>query len=900
MSPRWLAGVCCVLASCSVVQTNALTPSPLHGNTPGYLHREENVDYDETMKREEREESTTPSPRNGLSMFLGSTVTISPTPLLSSFSKFQEAYDTGEDAQLKENGSASDEVYLPNIAVNSSCILSSSPENTGTFCKLTEESYRIATASEEDPFILIDLEKLAFVDHVSFGVNVDSDSVQHKLSVMCLNATQPGMTNSDPSRVNPVWSKLVMQNSASYSFHVHSPCQILRFQRLSFGQLAISNLKIYGAEIKNSEVLGCLSGHTGTICSRNGECRNGECQCKYGYFGTHCEDGLWAILMAYGVQGASLLTVLVGVSAWLWCNSAWRQSVTLGYKLASQDDINESERPSQPVTGRSKSVALEGSPSESGLSVARSRSLPQTLTQGTGNGNVGALHMLFASPLVACVNGNDGPESKVRPIQSLNIHREYALLAESLKRAAGSYADPIPVTVSTATVDQFHSLMTVGNARCLHFSGHSTKEFLAFEDVSGKLHRITLPMLRRLLRSTISPKSLQTLRMVVLNACYSEEAALEFIMAGFSHVVAYRGKVRDSTAAIFTQSLYLALACGRTVHDAFESAREAVYSSPTFDEKEKDSFMLLPERGNHNEKIWKPSATETYECVARWPLMKGMRPLPHLADEFLGRHYDMWQIMEGLKVHKRRLTVLHGVEGVGRTQLATAVAHHAHLRRSPCFFPDGVFFVRAEAMNEVGSELAFTAALVDQIYKAFQNHLDQEPYCQASERFLDYCNERETLLDVSERSSSEVEIRQLKRKISSWVELLSAALSKRESRCLLVIDDITESSLVTTRVLQPLLDLVPQLRMVVTCSTPYYMNIDVNIQHFAVAPLAPSDATLLFLKHLKRSVLINGKPPSLAELGAHRVVTEASGIPAKIVRCARSLGSEGSHPLVLE
>ena len=64
------------------------------------------------------------------------------------------------------------------------------------------------------------------------------------------------------------------------------------------------------------------------------------------------------------------------------------------------------------------------------------------------------------------------------------------------------------------------------------------------------------------------------MQLVFVNCCYSAVAAHHFVECGIQHVIASPLQLRDVAAAAFTRGLYMALAVGKTVADAFAIARE--------------------------------------------------------------------------------------------------------------------------------------------------------------------------------------------------------------------------------------------------------------------------------------------------------------------------------------
>eukprot|EP00516_Mucochytrium_quahogii_P005071 CAMPEP_0203756688 /NCGR_PEP_ID=MMETSP0098-20131031/9904_1 /ASSEMBLY_ACC=CAM_ASM_000208 /TAXON_ID=96639 /ORGANISM=" , Strain NY0313808BC1" /LENGTH=921 /DNA_ID=CAMNT_0050648655 /DNA_START=145 /DNA_END=2911 /DNA_ORIENTATION=+ len=853
-------------------------------------------------------------------------VALSPTPLYSSFSKLDPMFEMEAEE---------DSDYLPNVAENASCVVSSSASSQGTFCRLTDGEM-ISTASEQDPYILIDLENLYYVDHISFGVNVDEVSEQSKLLLWCTNSSQVDMMRHDVTGVPHSWQKMVLQNSHNFSVHVHAACSYVRLQRLSFGPLKVHNLQVFGSSIKNPEMIGCMTGHHGDeVCNNNGDCVDSRCSCSFGFAGDKCEFFVLNELLFSVCQALALLMAFIGLTCYYTSRRA--QLVTGGeksYRLLGESSPAETTR-GVDLSGHDELVPCSAQP------LLRSTSAPEHETEQEEK--LGGLHMLFASPLIMAVpqKGGDGGAT-FRPIQGLNIKREYNLLKNSLKQAASNRGPDVPVSVSCATVESFHTLMTLGNVRCLHMSVHCTKDFIAFEDAAGQLHTVTMPMLRGLLRSTVTQKSFKQLRIVVLNACNSEKAGLEFVLAGVPHVVAIGYKVRDSTAATFSRAFYLALACGRSVRDAFESAREAVYSSPSSDKEEVNAFKLLPERVDHNEVIWNNTSSAVHK-TPKWPRSEFMSPLPPVCDDFVGRQSDVWQILRHIMIDRRRLLVMHAKQkGMGQSQVATDVARFLHHRRSDALMKDGVYFLKCESViDPLRMEVMQVAAMVDAVWNLFFPMLTSttttNPIFEDDEDDFAHCNDNFSMDDVltveniinedeedeqdhdfTSSSSSDDEsspvalnksqkryITKIKRKTRAKVDLLVQALVHKKAKLLLVLDGFSES-IGMVEFIGKLLERVHGLRILVTSPRPFQLShcINLNVINYHLGPLQDGDAALLLARHLNRKIVL-GEDKSVAktvQIAKHPFVKRLGGIPLDIIQAALFLNSRfpGNEPVCLD
>jgi CHAT domain len=99
----------------------------------------------------------------------------------------------------------------------------------------------------------------------------------------------------------------------------------------------------------------------------------------------------------------------------------------------------------------------------------------------------------------------------------------------------------------------------------LHFSGHgSATQGIVLEDQSGKMRLLDKQAFANLLRVLKD-----NLRMVVLNACYSEDQA-NYLKEIVDFTIGMGKAVGDKAAIFFASHFYQGLAFGRSVETAFE------------------------------------------------------------------------------------------------------------------------------------------------------------------------------------------------------------------------------------------------------------------------------------------------------------------------------------------
>jgi hypothetical protein len=112
------------------------------------------------------------------------------------------------------------------------------------------------------------------------------------------------------------------------------------------------------------------------------------------------------------------------------------------------------------------------------------------------------------------------------------------------------------------------SLLLRHQPHIVHFSGHgSAAGEIMLEDATGKARSVSQAAL-----SNLFSLLKDNLRVVVLNACYSQPQA-EAIAQHIDCVVGMADAIGDKTAIAFVAAFYQALAYGRDLQNAFDLAR---------------------------------------------------------------------------------------------------------------------------------------------------------------------------------------------------------------------------------------------------------------------------------------------------------------------------------------
>jgi len=320
---------------------------------------------------------------------------------------------------------------------------------------------------------------------------------------------------------------------------------------------------------------------------------------------------------------------------------------------------------------------------------------------------------LFSAPLV----WKDG-DNQLHPIEMLDFKREKFLVWQCFSEASRN----IDLMFDNATTDRLQAVMTRGH-KCLHFSGHGHPYCLTFEDGSGGIHWFSIDQLKALISGGIEDGE-PPFQFVFVSACHSSLAGHTFVDCGVPHVVCCQqeSQLMDRAALSFTRGFYLALAVGRTVKDSFEIGKHAVLSSATVPSPdiEMEKFMLLPEDGYHDVKIF--NAIE----VPEWPLASSKldvnASLPTPPQGFLGRETDMYHTLN--LVLNRRFVNIVGPTGMGRFSLASALCHYIDDRKSTLLFDD-IHFAnsrsRGSLLKRVGKASPITL-LHNQLVSAGRAH----------------------------------------------------------------------------------------------------------------------------------------------------------------------------------
>jgi ankyrin repeat protein/serine/threonine protein kinase len=270
------------------------------------------------------------------------------------------------------------------------------------------------------------------------------------------------------------------------------------------------------------------------------------------------------------------------------------------------------------------------------------------------------------------------------PLDQLDFNKESEMLRGALKDAerVGCTIDAI---LETGSPDRLQAFMAQQMSSVLHYSGHGTKDYMAWEDERGKLNPFREYQLRTQIEGIGS-----FLKCAFISACHSEWVAQAFVDAGVPHAICcpVDEMLQDIAACEFTRNFYRALACKKTIKQAFLTAKRAVIDSPFVSnaEVEAEKFLLLPDMPDdsdyHDVQIFytsevTPIPDESTRCT--------VIGVPRSRDLLEGRNVEKYSILCSLAPDDPTDVVrVFGDEGLGKTALVADVCRHIRLRpRSP-------------------------------------------------------------------------------------------------------------------------------------------------------------------------------------------------------------------------
>ncbi|MCX7840736.1 MAG: CHAT domain-containing protein, partial [Anaerolineae bacterium] len=262
-------------------------------------------------------------------------------------------------------------------------------------------------------------------------------------------------------------------------------------------------------------------------------------------------------------------------------------------------------------------------------------------------------------------------DDKGKPITLLDVEEERRRIRTALHHAqVATHVEYVPHATTGAVKTALRDAWNV-----VHFTGHGTDDGrLVLENEFGEAHALTPTETAQLFHQSRA-------RLVVLSACHSETIARELRKAGVPALVAIdaRKPIADRAATIFAEHFYGALARGWTIGKAFRDAQESV----ALDDSVGDKHPPLDDDGKP-ETPWSQRFTligDDTIAFAVEAFYETPQPEPRLIGNlrarntnFVGRAKEIVEIVKQFDASKQARVALVGTPGIGKTELAKAVA----------------------------------------------------------------------------------------------------------------------------------------------------------------------------------------------------------------------------------
>ena len=271
--------------------------------------------------------------------------------------------------------------------------------------------------------------------------------------------------------------------------------------------------------------------------------------------------------------------------------------------------------------------------------------------------------------------------------ERLQMEREQELLLQAVNTPAGQgrlhvdCEDEAKLAVLESSLEAGYHIW--------HYSGHGIAPQngggLLLEDAEGKRRPTAVHEILQTLQ-----KAENGLRLAVLSGCQTattlhvagfRDLARGLLQRGVPSVIAMQFSISDSAGLLLAETLYPKLAAGQPLEMALSATRrvllqheEAAIKADAFAPvlltangqclKTDDTARTLPSSGQSELKI---------DFSFHLPLVQ-------LSFGFYGRRREYRQIRDGLLQRNHRAVIVHGLGGIGKTSLASHVAHR--LRRN--------------------------------------------------------------------------------------------------------------------------------------------------------------------------------------------------------------------------
>eukprot|EP00927_Polykrikos_kofoidii_P045230 TRINITY_DN39140_c0_g1_i1.p1 TRINITY_DN39140_c0_g1~~TRINITY_DN39140_c0_g1_i1.p1 ORF type:complete len:776 (-),score=100.03 TRINITY_DN39140_c0_g1_i1:231-2558(-) len=481
------------------------------------------------------------------------------------------------------------------------------------------------------------------------------------------------------------------------------------------------------------------------------------------------------------------------------------------------------------------------------------RSLGGHSTGGAPKRGACEVFMLYASPLYH---------------PPINFRSEAAMLSQVFASVS------VRFKTSVATAGSLTKLLAIARSRkgiVLHLSAHTVQHAehglgLVVEDPCGGPHILWRNQLEELLSSG---DVLNNISLLFLSTCHSDELAQVFVECGCKHVIATRKEVHDSAARRFSTHFYYELAMQANLLKAWEGARQTLrLDSDVQIAANADHFMLYGQRGAEQATLERLCGLDAPPNVRPGPdLTMGNfedvddfldSGLPTRIENFCGRTQMIHSIGNMFYGPQgRRICVIHGPEGIGKSALGVEFAHFT-------VAPGRLFSCAARVVN-------IRVTSMDSIVGLFEDHLEDladqlrvplRP-CTADSRGSVISRSSTVASNCSERSVTPFDspfedgltYQDLARaRIRRGFQQIER--SRRLSRMLFVLDDgagVVASSAEVRNLLGEILDSTNNVHFLILSRMPVYFPLGstkvVNVQ---LPGLTETESAKLFLQRIHR------------------------------------------------
>ncbi len=158
--------------------------------------------------------------------------------------------------------------------------------------------------------------------------------------------------------------------------------------------------------------------------------------------------------------------------------------------------------------------------------------------------------------------------------ERLNIRKERDKLFEALKKSKHSHLFEVTPELHI-TLNKFEELLEQEpDFQLIHFSGHSNKYYITFEDDNGKAQPVPLNAFVKLIEAYKT--SSNQLKCMIFNSCYSFKLGEELSKLGIC-TISMKDEIKETAANFFTEGFYSKFSMEYTISNMFENAKEKIH-----------------------------------------------------------------------------------------------------------------------------------------------------------------------------------------------------------------------------------------------------------------------------------------------------------------------------------